>query len=670
MSTHHIIESIRDVHPPISLRTIIFQTLGYFTAGFMIATIILFLIIRSEHKMSVEAVGREQISRLKLLEFIITHDLETIAADVRILVESELLMKYVNNPSLQHETLLGMRFRNFLRDRQIYIQARLIDRNGFEKIRVNMQQREPKLATQKNMQYKGDRYYFQETQEINKNEIYVSPLDLNMENGKIDIPYIPVLRVGTPLFDQKGTRQGILMLNLKAEEILNRYRMAYDSNDGYVFSIVNEDGYWIRNDQKEKEWGFMLNHEHTLSKEQPDLWKRLKSSTSGQHQLDNGLYSFLSLFPEKLVNHRSALHDKNKNSTTTHDDSKRKTWHLVLSTPTPMLSYSYLLKQHGWVYWVVPFVLSCIACCSLYLAVSRQRRLNRERIVSMLTTAMEQSPAPVIITDIYGRIKYANPKFERMTGYERHEVLDENPRIFKSGKTVNHVYKDLWETVMQGKEWRGEFENKRKDNTPYYVEAQIAPLLDMQGNIVRLLALQEDVTEKRVLQKELNKLATTDGLTGVFNRNTFLQLFKQEVRRIERYGQPLTVLVFDLDHFKGVNDNHGHHAGDHVLIQFARTISAELRDSDIFGRMGGEEFAGVLVETDVKGGRQLAERLRHKIEQLKVCVDGQDIQVTVSIGCTSWQKSDSEVEEVLKRADRALYSAKHAGRNRVVFYES
>lgn len=668
MSTHHIIESIQDVLPPISLRTIIFQTLGYFTAGFMIATIILFLIIHSEHKVSVEAVGREQVSRLKLMEFIITHDLETVAADVRILIESALLMEYVNNPSMQHETLLGIRFRNFLKDRQNYIQARLIDRNGYEKIRVNMEHREPTSIPRKNMQYKGDRYYFQEAQGVNKNELYVSPLDLNVENGKIDIPYMPVLRVGTPLFDHKGTKQGIVMLNLRAEEILNRYTMAYGSNDGYSFSIVNENGYWIRNDQKEKEWGFMLNHEHTLSKEQPRLWERLQSSTSGQHQLDNGLYSFLSLFPEQLINHRPAFNNKNK--TATHDDSKRKTWHLVLSTPTPLLSYSSLLKQHRWVYAVVPFVLVCIACFSLYLAVSRQRRLNRDRIVSMLTTAMEQSPAPVIITDIYGRIKYANPKFERMTGYDRHEVLNENPRIFKSGNTVNHVYQDLWKTILQGREWRGEFENKRKDNTPYYVEAQIAPLLDMQGNIVRIIALQEDITEKKILQQKLNKLATTDGLTEVFNRNTFLQLFKQEVRRIERYGQPLTVLVFDLDHFKSVNDTYGHHAGDHVLIQFAKTITTELRDSDIFGRMGGEEFAAVLVETDEKGGRQLADRLRQKTEQLRVCVDGQDIHMTVSIGCTSWQKSDSEVEEVLKRADRALYSAKHAGRNRVVFYNS
>ncbi|EKD35106.1 MAG: GGDEF protein [uncultured bacterium] len=126
-------------------------------------------------------------------------------------------------------------------------------------------------------------------------------------------------------------------------------------------------------------------------------------------------------------------------------------------------------------------------------------------------------------------------------------------------------------------------------------------------------------------------------------------------------------MVFDLDHFKAINDNYGHQTGDRVLEEFSRVVSSTLRDTDIFGRLGGEEFGVVLLQTDREGAKLLAERLRIAVEKMRVVSEGSLIEVTVSIGGTQWERHDRKIEVIMNRADNALYEAKRRGRNQVCF---
>ncbi len=219
--------------------------------------------------------------------------------------------------------------------------------------------------------------------------------------------------------------------------------------------------------------------------------------------------------------------------------------------------------------------------------------------------------------------------------------------------------------MLQGNVWSGSFENKREDQSSYFVSASISPIVNKEGTITSFIGIQEDVTEKKQLQEKLEKLATTDGLTGVHNRSHFLDCFSRELRRVIRYKQAMTVLAFDLDFFKNVNDTYGHHGGDLALQAFTKVVQQELRESDFLGRLGGEEFSAVLVQTDEDGAQLLAERLRRAVECLKVPCDGKIIQFTVSIGVAEWNSEETDTGELLKRADRALYAAKYAGRNQV-----
>ena len=142
---------------------------------------------------------------------------------------------------------------------------------------------------------------------------------------------------------------------------------------------------------------------------------------------------------------------------------------------------------------------------------------------------------------------------------------------------------------------------------------------------------------------------------------------EQEGKRLVRYNGNLSLLLFDLDKFKEINDTYGHLCGDMILKHFVENVKKSLRDSDILGRIGGEEFAALVVETEKVGALLLAERLRQNIEELHVIYETQQISYTVSIGVTTWLIGDENIEALLKRADDALYLAKKYGRNRIEF---
>jgi len=172
------------------------------------------------------------------------------------------------------------------------------------------------------------------------------------------------------------------------------------------------------------------------------------------------------------------------------------------------------------------------------------------------------------------------------------------------------------------------------------------------------------------MEEELRMLATTDPLTGVNNRRKFLETSERELARCARYNHPLCLLMLDADHFKLVNDTHGHDVGDKVLKLLSDICVRELRDVDVFGRFGGEEFVAALPETSMETALEVAERLRDCLASTEVTIsDGAPLKFTVSIGAAERTKDDKSVHDLLNRADGALYQAKESGRNKVVYAE-
>ena len=196
--------------------------------------------------------------------------------------------------------------------------------------------------------------------------------------------------------------------------------------------------------------------------------------------------------------------------------------------------------------------------------------------------------------------------------------------------------------------------------------------IEVEGEVERICILIEDVTDvchyQTQLNKALNELALSnriDGLTQAFNRKHWEECLASEFSRANRYKQELALVMLDLDQFKLLNDTYGHQGGDKVLIETTEVINELLRMGDLFGRYGGEEFAVILPNTELTGAHDVAERIRKTIENNAIEYQGENINVTVSIGIAVMNEYDARYEDIISRADIALYKAKNSGRNQV-----
>ncbi|MBI1175163.1 MAG: diguanylate cyclase [Sideroxydans sp.] len=189
--------------------------------------------------------------------------------------------------------------------------------------------------------------------------------------------------------------------------------------------------------------------------------------------------------------------------------------------------------------------------------------------------------------------------------------------------------------------------------------------IDVSGRTL-LFSIVMDITESKKMERELQIRANTDPLTGLANRRHFMELAEQELARAVRYGSPLSLLLLDVDYFKKINDTYGHRAGDVALQNLADYCRKTLREVDVTGRFGGEEFAIILPQTDSIQALEVGERLRQVVADMRVYLErSEQLQLTVSIGIASLQPSIASIDELLHQADQALYAAKHAGRNNV-----
>ncbi|RMG73333.1 MAG: diguanylate cyclase [Nitrospirae bacterium] len=173
---------------------------------------------------------------------------------------------------------------------------------------------------------------------------------------------------------------------------------------------------------------------------------------------------------------------------------------------------------------------------------------------------------------------------------------------------------------------------------------------------------------KAILHEEVKHLAFTDGLTGLYNHRRFQERLQEELKRAERYEEPLSLILLDIDHFKRINDTYGHPAGDAVLRKLAELIKKTIREIDFPARYGGEEFALIMLKSASKEAKKIAERLRKTAEKTIIKTDAGEISVTLSLGIASYPEDAKTREELIEKADQALYRAKHSGRNRTVLY--
>lgn len=343
---------------------------------------------------------------------------------------------------------------------------------------------------------------------------------------------------------------------------------------------------------------------------------------------------------------------------------------ILLSEPGQFL----VLQPENLKRWIVLALLAPSTALVVGTLQSRARR-ERERIVAAhseldtIRAALDQVDYGVMLLDGDLRVQFMNRAIFR-NGALRERVLGEKPpatellREFATSGVypvpadkINRFIAKSLKIVRTG------------DPTPIDLHLTDGNIVRVRCNILpdggRMLTYT-DVTDLVRNAEQLEELATTDGLTALYNHRHFMKLAETEWNRYRRHGRPLSLLMFDIDFFKSFNDRFGHEVGDQVLFHVAALSREERRETDIVARIGGEEFAILLPETGIDDAGVAAERLRKQIEESDMQCDGQNLTITVSIGIAEAQPDMRDVGDLLKNADQALYIAKRTGRNRIV----
>jgi diguanylate cyclase (GGDEF)-like protein/PAS domain S-box-containing protein len=309
----------------------------------------------------------------------------------------------------------------------------------------------------------------------------------------------------------------------------------------------------------------------------------------------------------------------------------------------------------------------------LYLLIKEKLETARraQQQLRLRDLAIEASVNAIIITDHTAPdqpIVYVNPAFEQITGYTSSEALGKNCRFLQGTDVEQPDIEAIRTALRENREGRATLRNYRKSGELFWNDLHIAPVRNERGEVTHYIGIQNDITESRRYQEELEHQANFDTLTGLPNRNLLHDRLKQAVVYARRYNKPMAVAFIDLDNFKLVNDSLGHSAGDRLLTTVADRLKTTVRTSDTAARLSGDEFVLILFDqADDATIQNTMQRILNEVS-LPCRLEDRDFYVSCSIGYSMFPKDGETDEALLKNADAAMYHAKEAGRNNFQAY--
>lgn len=273
------------------------------------------------------------------------------------------------------------------------------------------------------------------------------------------------------------------------------------------------------------------------------------------------------------------------------------------------------------------------------------------------------------VTEPGPEIVYVNDAFSRLTGYSREDALGRSPRFLQGEDTNPANIALIRDGLSKHQPVQTTLKNYTKSGDAYWVDINIFPLIGASSRPTHFVAFERAVTETAGHARWPMDNGGADALTGACDRTTFLAHAGQEVNRAKRYGDALALAILNLDHFAAINDTYGRPAGDAVLQAFSATCNSILRGTDIFARIGGEEFAVLMPSTAPDAALATMERVRRDIAATPIHWGGRSIKPSVSIGLATYLPFDESIEPIMQRADAALFQAKSDGRNPIAAAE-
>ena len=295
-------------------------------------------------------------------------------------------------------------------------------------------------------------------------------------------------------------------------------------------------------------------------------------------------------------------------------------------------------------------------------------RRQSDESTRIMATVFSNSNEAIVIADEENRILTVNAAFTRLTGYDAEDVVGHDPRILSAGNTAQETYREMWRDLREHGGWQGELWDRRKNGEIFPKWLSISVVRDASGNILNYIGSFVDITERKASEEKVRHLAHHDALTGLPNRFSLQERLAQALSFARRNRKSLALMLIDLDNFKIINDSLGHQMGDKLLVQVAQRLQQAVRASDIVARLGGDEFVVVLPDMDAAADAvHVAEKILASVAQ-PYPTEGHELRTSPSIGICLYPEDANECDDLMKKADVAMYHAKAQGRRNYQFF--
>ncbi|MEN8168103.1 MAG: PAS domain S-box protein, partial [Pseudomonadota bacterium] len=407
--------------------------------------------------------------------------------------------------SAEDRQRIAQEFAVFAAKKGLYDQIRFLDSSGMEVVRVNYNSGKPRSVPAGDLQNKANRYYFREAMSQVEGGIYLSPLDLNIEEGRIEYPLKPMIRFGTPVFDSHGSKRGIILLNYFGERMIDDFTRAAANIADHI-ELINSDGYWLSNPQEEYEWGFMFGKETRFQEHSPYAWQLITSKESGQFQTMEGMFTFTTIHPLQ-----AALEAANsKSRLTTNGAETHGYWKIVSRISPQQLSATlpFFVQNHFALY-LSMFVLTMLGAWFVSHSQFRHRVAEAQRDYEQrFRHTLENMDLAAVALNRQGVVTFCNDYFLRMTGWMRSEVEGRD----WLGKFAPDELRDEVASVIKlmdsPEQFPSRYENqvKTRDGNLRLIAWNNTLSYDAEGKVIGVTGIGEDITVKRESEIELLKL--------------------------------------------------------------------------------------------------------------------------------------------------------------------
>ncbi|MDD5211942.1 MAG: diguanylate cyclase [Sulfuricurvum sp.] len=609
--------------------------LGYFIIFGIIITVLSSLISYKIHMIDIDGSVKKYAQEVSLSRknYILKPHIDQMDDIVKSIANDQTLKDFLQTGSSIKKHELQNLFLTITNSDKAIMQTRFINASGKEVIRINRDngQTLPYIVKEADLQNKSGRDYFQTVSTMSTSTLWHSKLDLNIENGKIEVPYRPTIRIAVPLFNEDKFA-GMVICNMLSSELFK----SIENSPFFDLFIIDKDGNYILHPDNKYSWNKYTGIKRELYEDFPE--------------------DASSILAGKAIGSKFFAYPLN--SIFNNDDNA-----ILLLRPKATMIDS--LKNNNKIVTLIVALLSLLISIPLGIYAARapirlQRALHSSNIELKRFSDIIDRYVVSATTKTSGIITNISTAFANISGFSKEELIGEKMNIIRHPDTPKGLFQDLWNTILQGNSWEGEIKNKSKNGEYYWLEQRIFPIKDENGDITSFMSVGSDNTAK----KELEAIAMIDKLTHLYNRRKMDECLYIEVEKSKRYNKPLSVIMIDIDYFKKVNDTYGHQTGDTVLQKVAELINDNTRKIDCCARYGGEEFLIMCPETPKDGAIILAEQIRQTVENYSF----ETVKhLTISLGIASYDDAD-DMMTLIKKSDEALYMAKHQGRNQVVFY--